>query len=194
MGFCAGSAEDRHQNEEEQRWRHASGEQKQKQIQKHPALWDKPSFINFYRYLSMSYTLNYIIFLTFPSVDETRVILQDRDHNVVGSDYINGNYVKVFIKRSHTNTRVSNILPLLSLLILHLCRIGCVKAVLQKSTLRVKAVSQQPSTISGKWCGRRRHGSSSWRRRRSRKDGSVLWIKKPVVLFHLDDNFKWSEK
>ncbi|KAK2855287.1 hypothetical protein Q7C36_007156 [Tachysurus vachellii] len=26
--------------------------------------------------------------------DETRVILQDRDHNIVGSDYINGNYVK----------------------------------------------------------------------------------------------------
>lgn len=39
------------------------------------------------------------LFLTAPLVDHSRVILQGRDPNIPGSDYINANYVKVrFLK------------------------------------------------------------------------------------------------
>lgn len=33
-----------------------------------------------------------------PQVNETRVILKDTDPNVVGSDYINANYVRVSVQ------------------------------------------------------------------------------------------------
>lgn len=43
--------------------------------------------------------INYIIiFIFYHAVDETRVILQDGDPNMVGSNYINANYVKVCLE------------------------------------------------------------------------------------------------
>lgn len=42
----------------------------------------------------------------FPQVNETRVTLKDTDPNVVGSDYINANYVRVSLQSlwPHSNT------------------------------------------------------------------------------------------
>jgi len=34
----------------------------------------------------------------FSAVDDTRVVLRDSDASVLGSDYINANYIKVIIK------------------------------------------------------------------------------------------------
>lgn len=59
----------------------------------------------FYRDFKHFLQFKHNIVLTFPSVDETRVILQCHDPNVVGADYINANYVKVFLKQRNKYTQ-----------------------------------------------------------------------------------------
>lgn len=113
------------------------------------------------RFKNTSAAHTYIILLSFPAVDETRVILQGRDPNVVGSDYINGNYVKVISQSTYRRVLHRFFTTNANDFVLHLCRIRCVRAVLQKYTLRAKDVSQLLSMISGKWCGKRRQESSS---------------------------------
>lgn len=45
------------------------------------------------------------LFFFFNQVNETRVALQDMDPEVVGSDYINANYVKVSLKITQKTTK-----------------------------------------------------------------------------------------
>lgn len=120
--------------------------------------------------------------LLFPhKVNDTRVILQDTDPDIVGSDYINANYVKVSFQRllSHNNAEQfrGNIKKMLFLLLtssLFVCRTTWGSVEIRKFTLPPRGASQLPSTISGRWCGKRTRGWSSWQPERLRKDGSVL--------------------
>lgn len=62
-------------------------------------------------------TMSSLSFYTYflPQVNETRVVLKDTDPNVVGSDYINANYVRVSLQslwphstqneKKHNNTQ-----------------------------------------------------------------------------------------
>lgn len=43
-----------------------------------------------------------------PQVNDTRVILQDTDPDVVGSDYINANYVRVSLQSHFIETQSDN--------------------------------------------------------------------------------------
>lgn len=100
--------------EKEQRWGPKTWKQEQKQIQEHTSMW-----VHFYFIIIILWIKEINTELTFPlflnellstfflsQVNDTRVILEDSDPNVVGSDYINGNYVKVRIQShwAHRNT------------------------------------------------------------------------------------------
>ena len=106
VSVSPGSAEAAGQGEEEQRGRTKTWEQKQKQIQEHSPLW---VFI-FFCLITLKRSdwdhLNQTSFPSLSQVDDTRVVLRNADPCVVGSDYINGNYVKVRVQTlcAHSNT------------------------------------------------------------------------------------------
>lgn len=94
------------QGEKEQRGRTKTWKQEQEQIQEHSPLWvvhlfwikiNKSTFIkSSTKYVSLlSHHVRFLTACFLPQVNDTRVILQDADPNIVGSDYINANYVKV---------------------------------------------------------------------------------------------------
>lgn len=61
-------------------------------------------------------------------VNDTRVILKDRDPDVVGSDYINANYVRVRVQRRRRErpvVSVSRLVTLTAFVTADLCRTTC---------------------------------------------------------------------
>lgn len=120
-------------------------------------------------------------------VNDTRVRLQDTDPGVVGSDYINANFVRVSLRRlRHRRWRTPTPSDVVLFWVFQedvgraaltgsfcVCRTTCGSPAIRRFTSPPRGASQQLSMISGRWYGRRTRGWSSWQQERSRKGGSV---------------------
>lgn len=86
-------------------------------------------------------------------VNDTRVILENVDPDVVGSDYINANYVRVRVRgRKHTQLicSLAFVVTLTGLLIADLYRTTCGSPATRRFTSPLRGVWQQLLAISGK--------------------------------------------
>lgn len=83
-------------------------------------------------------------------VNDTRVVLKHADPNVVGSDYINANYVRVRVQRRKHKRLIFCLLTLTGFVMADLCRTPCGSPPTRRGTSPRRGVSPPLSTTFGK--------------------------------------------